>query len=101
MEVDERLIHEAAGTGRAPGGQVGAAWFAARQPGIVAYLENRCGIGSDALAVALSGAIAVHDDYHGALGTPPPRVRASSRLFVLPTNCYDAHCLQSPLHQCQ
>jgi hypothetical protein len=75
MEVHERLLQEAGGPGAAPG--VGAAWFAARQPGIVAYLETRCGARSDTLAVALGGAMTIHDAYHGSLGTPPPRVQSS------------------------
>ena len=80
MEVNERLIQEAAGGALTPHlGRAGAAaaWFAARQPGIVGYLEQRCVAGSDGFGVALGGAIAIHDAFHGELGTPPPRVASS------------------------
>jgi hypothetical protein len=53
------------------------AWFAARQPGIMKYLETSCGSGTDALGVGLAAALAIHAAYERTLGVPPPRVQSS------------------------
>lgn len=50
-----------------------AAWFAARQPAVVRYLEGRCGR-DDGLGIALMAALAIHTAFERALGQPPPRL---------------------------
>jgi hypothetical protein len=52
-------------------------WFAARQPGIVRYLADRCGDDSDALAVALHYACAIEKAFRSARDALPPRVPSS------------------------
>ncbi len=54
-----------------------AAWFAARQPAVVRYLEGRCGR-DDALGIALMAALAIHTAFERAIGRPPPRVAAGA-----------------------
>jgi hypothetical protein len=74
MQVDERIVMEVSAET-----DDDVAWFVARQPGIVRYLESRLATGSDALGLALFGASFVHAAFHKALGSWPPRV-LSSRL---------------------
>jgi hypothetical protein len=49
------------------------AWFAARQPGIVGFLEARCGAG-DGLAVAIDAAWRMCAAFEARDGVPPRRV---------------------------
>jgi len=69
IEVEERVV---ASVVTSPPPDVG--WFLARQPGIVRYLEARCGEGSDTLGVALHCAALMHAAYEVSLGVPPRRV---------------------------
>ena len=71
MLVQETVIAEVADEAFDPG------WFAARQPGIVKYLETSCGAGSDAHGVGLDAALAIHAAYERTLGIAPPRVQSS------------------------
>jgi hypothetical protein len=77
MEVLERSVREAVHRVEAEPGVGDAAWFAARQPGIVRYLELRCGR-DDSMGVALMAALAVHGAFERALGVPPPRLPSSA-----------------------
>src|SRR5688572_18358696 len=69
MEVHERILQ--AVTAEAP---PEAGWFAARQPGIVRYLELRFRALNEAFAVALHAASLVHAAYEKTLGVPPRRI---------------------------
>jgi len=71
MQVQETVIAEVADEAFDPG------WFAARQPGIMKYLEATCGAGTDAYGVGLDAALAIHAAYERTLGVPPPRVQSS------------------------
>jgi hypothetical protein len=71
MEIDERTVARSMAV-RPDVADVG--WFAARQPGIVGYLEARCGPGSDALGVALDIAWRLCEAFHRVIGVPPARV---------------------------
>jgi hypothetical protein len=77
MEVLERSVKEAVHRVDAEPSTGDAAWFAARQPGIVRYLETRCGR-DDSMGVALLAALAVHGAFERALGVAPPRVLSSA-----------------------
>jgi hypothetical protein len=73
MHVDERVVGT---TGPAGGDDVG--WFAARQPGMIGFLEQRLGSGRgpdrDAFAVALEAARFIGATFQRQLGMLPPRV---------------------------
>jgi hypothetical protein len=69
MEVHDRILR--AVTAAPP---PDAGWFAARQPGIVRYLEVRCGGANEAFGVALHAASLVHAAYEKTLGVPPRRI---------------------------
>ena len=71
MQVHETVIAEVADEVFDPG------WFAARQPGIMTYLEACCGPGTDALGIGVDAALAIHAAYERTLGVPPPRVQSS------------------------
>ena len=71
MQVLETVIAAAIQEALDPG------WFAARQPGIMKYLESACGPGTDAHGVGLDAALAIHAAYERTLGVPPPRVQSS------------------------
>lgn len=71
MQIDERTVAVTMAS-RPDVDDVG--WFAARQPGIVGYLEGRCGSGSDALGVALDAAWRLCGAFHQVIGVPPARV---------------------------
>ncbi len=71
MQIDERTV-AAAMASRPDMAEVG--WFAARQPGVVGYLEARLGAGSDALGVALDAAWRLCEAFHHVLGVPPGRI---------------------------
>jgi len=79
MQVAERMVDDAVREVGVPEDAESAtvSWFAARQPGIVRYLAQRCGEHSDAMGVALFYGCAVHRAYEAALGMPPPRVLGS------------------------
>jgi hypothetical protein len=77
MEVAERSVREAVHKVEAEPSTGDAAWFAARQPGIVKYLEGRCGR-DDSMGVALLAALAIHTAFERALGVPPPRLPSSA-----------------------
>jgi hypothetical protein len=77
MEVHERLVKEALHAVEIEPGTGAAAWFAARQPALVRYLEGRCGR-DDGLGIALTAALAIHTAFERALGRPPPRVVAGA-----------------------
>lgn len=73
MHVDERVVRM---TERVGSEQVG--WFAARQPGVVGFLEQRLGAGRgldrDAFAVALDAARYIAAAFQRRHGVLPPRV---------------------------
>lgn len=73
MEVSETVVEWAAES--AP--EADPAWFAIRQPGILKYVETRCGAWSALCGVALHAAFAMHAAFERSLGTPPPRVASS------------------------
>lgn len=77
MEVEERVLTEALHRVDAEPGTGDAAWFAARQPGAVKYLEDRLGR-DDTMGVALMAAFAIHAAFEKMLGVPPPRVPSSA-----------------------
>ena len=77
MEVHERALTEAVHRVEAEPGTGDAAWFAARQPGIIRYLEARLGR-DDLMGVALMAAFAIHAAFERTLGVPPPRVPSSA-----------------------
>ncbi|HTM18989.1 MAG TPA: hypothetical protein VL172_00720 [Kofleriaceae bacterium] len=52
-------------------------WFAARQPGIIRFLEQRLGGDADAHGVALLGAWRIHSAFAARDDLPPPRVERS------------------------
>jgi hypothetical protein len=79
MHVGERVVAASAAL-EAP--EIG--WFAARQPAVVRFLEDRLASahGSDraafgAFAVALDAARAIHGMFERQHGVPPPRVTQS------------------------
>ena len=51
-------------------------WFAARQPGVVAFLESRCGA-TDAFAVAIEGSFRLCSTLEQRDGVPPARIPTS------------------------
>jgi hypothetical protein len=75
MHVDGALVEQAAEELVAGGAD--PAWFAARQPGIVKYLERVLGGGTELCGVALASSLAICSAYEKALGVPPARVRSS------------------------
>src|SRR5512147_1459479 len=77
MEVLERSVKEAVHRVEAEPGVGDASWFAARQPGVIKYLEMRCGR-DESMGVALMAALAVHGAFERALGIPPPRLLSSA-----------------------
>jgi hypothetical protein len=77
MEVEGRILFEAIRRVEVEPGTGDAAWFAARQPGVVKYLESRLGHG-DTMGVALMAAFAIHAAFERSLGVPPPRVPSSA-----------------------
>lgn len=77
MEVFERSVKEAVHSVEAEPSTGDAAWFAARQPGIVKYLEARCGR-DDGMGVGLLAALTIHGAFERALGVPPPRVPSTA-----------------------
>ena len=68
MHVDERIIRETTSS-LAP---AAGAWFLARQPGVVRFLESR--LQGDALVVALHGARLIAATFRKKDGAPPPRL---------------------------
>lgn len=95
MHIDECVVRDAglairsasrseesnAPSGRAVGslgehaaetGGAAIAWFVARQPGVVRFLENR--LQGDALAVALHGVRVIETAFEKNDGAPPPRL---------------------------
>jgi hypothetical protein len=77
MEIHERSVQEAVHKVEAEPGTGDAAWFAARQPGIIRFLELRCGR-DDAMGAALMTTLAIHTAFERALGVPPPRLLSSA-----------------------
>lgn len=77
MEVLERTVKEAVHKVEAEPGTGDAAWFAARQPGVIKYLELRCGR-DESMGVALMTALAIHLAFERALGSAPPRLLSSA-----------------------
>ena len=77
MEVEERALTEALHRVDAEPGTGDAAWFAARQPGVIKYLEDRLGR-DDTMGLALMAAFAIHAAIEKTLGVPPPRVPSSA-----------------------
>jgi len=69
MEVHERILLAVT---TAPPPEPG--WFAARQPGIVRYLEVRCGGANEAFGVALHAAALLHAAYEKTIGASPRRI---------------------------
>jgi hypothetical protein len=72
MHIDERTVAMITRGERPDLAQVG--WFAARQPGVLGYLEARCGAGSDALAVAVEAAWRLCHTFQSVDGVPPVRL---------------------------
>ncbi len=71
MHIDELALASAMQHTGPDASDVG--WFAARQPGVVRYLEDHCGP-TDAFAVALEAAWRICLAVESSDGTPPPRV---------------------------
>ncbi len=72
MLVDQRKLNEVTQT--APDvTEIG--WFAARQPGILWFLETRLGVDTDGFAVALDGAWRICSAFERTLGIHPARLR--------------------------
>jgi hypothetical protein len=77
MEIEERVIKQAmAATSLSENGSE-ALWFAARQPGIVKYLETRC-VDPDALGVAILATLTMYDAFVRVLGKAPPRLASQA-----------------------
>lgn len=74
MHVDERCL---TGALSAALGTDDISWFAARQPGIVGFLEHRHGGEADALAVGLAAAWRLARAFEQRAGVPPGRVPRS------------------------
>jgi hypothetical protein len=77
MEIEERVIKQAmrATTLSEDGSE--ALWFAARQPGIVKYLESRC-VDQDALGVSILATLTMYDAIVRTLGKAPPRLASQA-----------------------
>jgi hypothetical protein len=63
MQIDERVLQEVVGGPAPDPGQVG--WFAARQPGLFRFLDERLGEGSDAFGVAVDAAWRIAKAFEG------------------------------------
>lgn len=78
MQVGERVV--AARAEAEPQLEIG--WFAARQPGVMRFLEDRLGAGApraqgaddEVLAIALDAACAIAEMFTAQHGRPPPRL---------------------------
>jgi hypothetical protein len=85
MHVGERVVAASAALEALDPGDTGdIGWFAARQPAVVRFLEDRLGRahGPDraafgGFAVALDAARAIHGMFERQHGVPPPRVSQS------------------------
>jgi hypothetical protein len=77
MEIVERVIKQSmAATSLSDNGSE-ALWFAARQPGIVKYLESRCE-DQDSLGVAMLATLTMYDAFVRTLGQAPPRLASQA-----------------------
>lgn len=74
MKIDERRIALASEDDVARASEVG--WFAARQPGLMRYLEDRLGRDPDGLAIALELCWRVVAAFEMQLNLPLPRLLA-------------------------
>src|SRR5262245_30108751 len=72
-EVPERTVNEAQHQVELEPGTGDAAWFAARQPAVIKYLEGRCGR-DDGLGIALMTALTIHTAYERWARRAPPRL---------------------------
>jgi hypothetical protein len=72
-EVPERTVKEALHRVELEPGTGDAAWFAARQPAMVKYLEGRCGR-DDGLGIALMTALTIHTAFERWARRAPPRL---------------------------
>jgi hypothetical protein len=77
MLADDEILAAADGVERGRTPDAGADFLAVRQPGVVGYLQRRLGDDSDALGVALLGALAIHNAFTLNLGLAPARVESS------------------------
>jgi hypothetical protein len=77
MEVHERALTWAIHRVEAEPSTGDAAWFAARQPGVIKFLEARLGR-DDSMGVALMAAFAIHTAFERVLGVPPARLPSSA-----------------------
>jgi len=76
MHIDERSVCEALSGSQPGASEVG--WFAARQPGVVRFLEERLLLpDGDAFGVALEGAWQIWAVFRQRDGLPPARVERS------------------------
>ncbi len=76
MDISERSVEDAVARVQPAATDVG--WFAARQPGVVRFLEERLLTSDgDAFAVALEASWRICALFHERNGLPPPRVTRS------------------------
>ena len=73
MDISERSVDDAIARIQPAASEVG--WFAARQPGVVRFLEERLlSPDGDAFGVALEASWRICTVFHERDGLPPPRV---------------------------
>ncbi len=75
MELDSRTVNRIMSS---PPRVDDVGWFAARQPGIIQFLESRLGTGTDACGVALDAAWRICAAFEARDGVPPGRVKADA-----------------------
>ncbi len=75
MQVDERTVALAVRDDIAMASEVG--WFAAKQPGLLRFIENRVGTDGDATAMAVELCWRVVAAFERQRGLPMPRLDAS------------------------
>lgn len=74
MRIDERTVALAASEDMAMASEVG--WFAARQPGLLRFVEDRLGHDGDATAMAVNLCWRVVASFERQRGLPMPRIHA-------------------------
>ncbi len=75
MRIEERTIAAAGEDDMITASEVG--WFAAKQPGLLRYLEDRLGQEPDAMAMALEMSWRVVNAFEMQRGLPLPRLHAA------------------------
>ncbi len=80
MLVDERTVALSANDDIAAASEVG--WFAAKQPGLLRFVEDRVGHDGDATAMAVDLCWRVVAAFEHKRGLPMPRIHASELEFA-------------------